>query len=456
MIRFLKKLTVTQIFEFLLTLVLLGVILNVYIKSAFSITHGNIFSLYKDMLILLFIVFSIATFSIKTNSMSLNNYDLLFLCFLMFGLFQIINNYVTTNSLISGIYKFRRYLLTYVLYFCFVSFFKINSKYFDIAIKIAKLIVVISFLWSITESLAVNTKIIPIASITSFLRTSIILENDALYQVSHKGENYLPRTYGVIADVSLSGVFYLIGLMAFAPESIQKNKTKDTMFILLGITAILTSTSKTALFLLFVISPFMLSIKSRKSKYFKILILLLACATFMLYNKTIAFRGMVDATIFTAVPVYIEQLQSDISNASLFEILFGRGYDVKREELLLLGLQGTVDENFNWGNDLLFVNILMMWGIIGFVMYATIFIFYPLVLFYKAKSTFIKGTSLSVIVAGLSSVHNNAIFHSGIDIIVCLFLACMSYAYYKDKPSKNKQLISGCEKSCLVIPVANT
>ncbi|MBF0343297.1 MAG: hypothetical protein HQL06_03615 [Nitrospirae bacterium] len=310
-----------------------------------------------------------------------------------------------------------------------------NSKYFDIAIKIAKLIVVISFLWSITEFLAVNTKVVPIESIISFLNTPMIINNNGNYQFFYQTEGYLPRTYGVIADVSISGVFYLIGLMAFVPESIQKSHIKNTMFILIGIIAILTSTSKTALLLLAVILPFGVLIESRKSKYVIFLNLLLISGILITYKNSMTFKNMIDEMIFKAIPFYLDQLNSFFSDASLFEILFGRGYDFTEEELLLLGLQNEVDTTIiHWGSELFMVNIFIMWGIIGFVMYSVTFIFYPMILFYRSKSALIKGTSLSVIVAGLSSVHYNAIFHSGIDIIVCLFLACMSYMYYKAKP----------------------
>ena len=426
----LKQIKASQIYICLLTVVIIGTIWNVYIKSLFGITSGNIFCIYKDMLFIIFIAFALITFLIRPMLFYINKYDLIYIIFIIYSFIHILITYYYTNSLTIGIYKFRSYFIAYIMYLCFVFFFKMDSKYFCITVKLIKSVIVLSFVWAIAEAILINTKIIPIQSIILFLETSVPL-GQPLYQISHNGVNYLPRTYGILADTSVSGIFYLIGFMAFMPESLNKLNNKNKLFILLGIIAIFVSFSKTALFLLIIILSFVTLTNKKNKIYLMAFNLLLICTVLITYNYHTEFKNMIDTMLFKWVPVYIERLQYFLLNASVMNLLFGSGYDVQKESLILLGLLNSTDITIvPLGSELFFVSIFIMWGFIGFIVYLLFFFFYPLLFYFKNKDILIKGMSMAVISGGLSSVHYNAIFHTGVDILVCLFAACLSYRYH--------------------------
>jgi len=302
----------------------------------------------------------------------------------------------------------------------------------------------VSFIWSIGEFILVNADIISPKTITTFLSKAIT--NPEVYPYG----SVIIRGYGVMADVISSGVFYIIGLTVFLPVMIYRQDLKAKLFVFLGISGVVYSLSKTAWALLFFVLLMMLLYHKNKRKLlimFLIVAVLEVCSLSGIYaikttvsntsiNRYFIFltgvlKDNVNAFFSIAVYRYINHL-FDFLDGSITAILFGHGYDISFKESKLFNIK-NIDE-FSWsiGVGIFFVTLLRQLGIIGILLYFLIFIILPLVIYFKNNnSLIINGIALSIVVAGLSSIHSNSIFRSGINVLVCFLLASLSVMYYE-------------------------
>lgn len=425
-----RRLTSPGLFECWVTLIIVTLVIGVYIRALLNITPGSPLALYRDGIIITFLYFSVCTLLLKLRSIVRNKMDVLFFIFILFGLFEILWTYYLTGSLFIGIFRFRLYLLVYFMYFPFVYFFRERPDRFYNLLKTLKITFAIAFIWTIVEFILINTNIVSAEAISSFLAKGTDGCGVSVYS-NFLGRYDILRGYGIIAHVVNAGVFCVIGLVLFLPILLERWNFEACHYIFLGIAAVVCSFGKTAwLLLLFVLWTVALCYKSKKC-FLPILMLLSVVILSLIYMAL----PSVESTTDILSTVYLASLQ-DLLNASLIEKVFGFGYEVHPGDMVTFGINGGNQFSLTVGNEVFLVALFRQWGALGIILYLTIFIIMPITVFLKSRDFLVSGMALAIVVAGLSSVHYNAIFKSGVNIITCLLLAGLSVLHYDSKSKR--------------------
>jgi hypothetical protein len=418
---------------------------------------------------------------LKYKNIITNKLDIIFLAFIAYGIFEIFWTYYQTEHLYISIFRFRLWFFPFLLYFSFRYF--LNEGVVTGILKTVKLIILISFLWTVGEFLLTSFGVVSPKTITAFLSKTILTPQ--IYTYGSFPEAYLIRGYGLMADVHFSGVFNVIGLIIFIPQILDRWNVKDKLFVLLGISGVIYSLSKTAWVLLFFVLLTMLLYQKNK-RYLVIMLLVLAIleiyslsfmysatatpatatpatatpATATPATATPAIATPAIATPATATPlrgvvnilvesimgtegffssvgfIYKNYLSKYLLDSSLTEMFFGYGYYITFHEAELFHL--NINPKY-YGEyiHITLISLLRQFGIIGIILFTTTFILIPLRIYFKTGNLLGKGIALSVAVAGLSALNFDSIFRSGINVLVCFLLASLSVMHYESLDKKD-------------------
>lgn len=429
-----KSFTTSWLFQYWVTLIIVTLVIGVYIRALLNITPGSPLALYRDGIIITFLHFSVCTLLLQFKSVIRNKMDIMFFIFILFGLFEILWTYYLTDSLFIGVFRFRLYFPVYLMYFPFVYFFREWPTTFHYTLKAVKIIFAVSFIWAISEFILINARIIPVEAVSSFLERGMTGAGSSNY--SNLGGYFtIIRGYGIIAHVVNSGIFCVIGLTIFLPIMLERWNFNARLYMFLGIAAVVCSFGKTAwLLLLFVFFTMLIGQKKRRFFFATLLLSSVALLSYMYLNFP-NFRGTIDPTINKVSTVCLTSLH-DFSNASLIKKVFGFGYEVHSGDIATFGLSKGSEFSLTVGSEVFLVALFRQWGALGIILYLTIFIIMPITVFFKSRDFLVSGMALAIVVAGLSSVHYNAIFKSGVNIITCLLLAGLSVLHYDSKSKR--------------------
>tara|TARA_B110000008_G_scaffold66848_1_gene67475 strand:- start:395 stop:976 length:582 start_codon:yes stop_codon:yes gene_type:complete len=173
--------------------------------------------------------------------------------------------------------------------------------------------------------------------------------------------------------------------------------------------------------------------KSSRLIYF-LIALILSVFFYILYFNQESLRGSTDATIFHWLPIYYSSLIDFIDSASFSQIVFGGGYSIHGEAFKNYGINLSNPKALMVGNEVFFIALFKQFGIIGMLFYVVGFMYIPLLIFInKANNPSVRGVALAILIAGISSIHYNAIFRNGVNILVVFGLAYISYALDSQK-----------------------
>ncbi|KPJ66483.1 MAG: hypothetical protein AMJ43_08050 [Coxiella sp. DG_40] len=413
-----QKIPARDVFRYLIIIIFLVLIGEIYIEAILGIRPQTIAGLYKDAFIFLILFLFICTSLLKYKKIINTEIDFLMFLFICYCVFEILLTYWLKDSLLLGIYKFRMYFLVYVLYFPFVY---ILRSYKDIELGIFRFIFILSiilFIWAIVECILVNTGVLPFETIASFLKIS--LGHIDIRQYGIGPGKLITRGYGILGSVITSGVLYVILFTIFLP-SILLNKDKHyRSYILLGIAAIVLSFCKTAwLLLLFML--FVLSI-ALKSRNLKTSFVILTGIVLYMYLALDWFRESINQAL-EDVPITASRI-SDFLNNNLVILLFGVGYEFSGQTVVFTT---TKEMSVIRESGIFFWHIFGQFGILGLLLYSLIFLIVPIRIAIKKPDPIIKGAALAVVVAGLSSIHLPAIFGNGVNVVTCFLLAYLSF-----------------------------
>lgn len=410
----LSRILAIDVFRLLFAFAFVNSILGAFVKALLGIGPGSFAAIYTDMLCFIIVLFSISALCLRFKRVIKNKLDVVFLLFMLFALFEILWTYYLTGSLFVGAFRYRLYFLAYLLYFPLKYFFGERRDYLQSNMIFIRIIILLAFVWSITEYLLVNLGLVSIGTIQSVFLVSKLGANRSSY-----GE--IVRGFGPLGDVLLSGVFYVIGLAAFFPLMIRKKKY---WFLFLGITAVVISLAKTAWLLLLIIFAIMgiSSISNKKRFIYFFTLLVASCGLWFLYQNNLTIKGSIDATLIIKLPIYWSSLTSAFNGANVLHWLFGFGYETVE------AVRGMTQPELSLtvGNEIFFIALFKQFGVIGLFLYIWLFIAIPIRIFFRDDDLLVKGAALAVVISGLSSLHYNAIFFNGPNILTCFLLAYIS------------------------------
>jgi hypothetical protein len=407
-------------------LIVIIIIMDVWIKALFNISGGSIFSIYKDILIM-FLLFLFFGFTV-TNPRNIirNKIDYFVFYYILYAVFELMWTYYNTESFIIGIVRFRLYFLIYFLYFYFRYMSQSYLDYMPRLLKFTYKMIAFIFIWTILEFLLTSFGAITTKEISVFLERGSGVLSTSSYNLSGLGTFH--RGFGITASILLNGILCVTGLaMLMITESSVKQNISRKLLLFAGFVAVFVSGAKTAWLLLLIILAMLVLFNRNRWLYFSIA-LFMCIVFFNVYINFESIRGSIDGTIIRTIPKYYFSLVKFIGDSSIFQILFGGGYSIHANALALYNIEISNKGSLSVGNEVFIIALFKQFGVIGMLFYFVGFIYMPLMVFKdKYSGNIVRGLCLGVLIAGISSIHYNAIFRSGVNILVVFSLAYISY-----------------------------
>lgn len=414
-------------------LAVIFIIMDVWIKACFNIAGGSIYALYKDMFTIFLIALTVGLVVTNPKRIVRNKIDYFVLLYIVYAAFELLWTFYNSGSFISGVVRFRLYFLVFILYFFFRYLSLSYVDYMPRMLHFIYKVIAFIFAFTILEFVLVHFDIISSNAIASFLERGSGTRTTYSYDIV--GYGLVQRGFGVAASILLNGVMCVVGLaMIMFTESGGKRSILGKLLLFAGVIAVIISGAKTAWLLLFVIFVMMaMFTKSSRLVYFSIT-LILSVSFYSLYVNVSSIRGSTDATIFHWLPVYYSSLSDFIDSSSFSQILFGKGYSIHANAFQNYGVILSNQKALMVGNEVFFSALFKQFGIIGMLFYVVGFMYIPLLIFInKANDPSVRGVALAILIAGISSIHYNAIFRNGVNILVVFGLAYISCALDSQK-----------------------
>jgi len=277
------------------------------------------------------------------------------------------------------------------------------------------------FSFTIAEFILVSLGFVSSTDISSFISNGLGSDRTSSYV---SGNYIINRGFGASGSIVIGGILNVVCLAFIFPSSAfsYKKRVYDKLLLIMGCTSVVLSMSKTA-WLLLMITIVMMSIKL-KSKLWTLLIASMFIFLIIYSYLTVDWlRGTINGTLVKTIPLYVMSLIELINHSSFWQLLFGWGYAVDPTGAKAIGFIYNSSTSLTVGNEVFFVSILKQFGLIGIAIYFVGFIYMPYIAFFNKNSDFIKqGAALALLIAGLSSIHYNAIFRDGVNILACISL----------------------------------
>jgi len=416
-------------------LAVIFIIMDVWIKACFNIAGGSFYALYKDIFTIFLIALTVGLVVTNPKRIVRNKIDYFVLLYIVYAAFELLWTFYISESFIIGVVRFRLYFLVFILYFYFKYLALSYVDYMPRMLHFIYKVIAFIFAFTILEFVLVHFDIISPNAIASFLERG----SGTLTTYSYSAGDYVfHRGFGVAASILLNGVMCVVGLaIIMFTESGGKRSISGKLMLFAGVIAVIISGAKTAWLLLFVIFVMMGMFTKSSSRsrliYFSI-VLILSVSFYSIYVNVGGISRSIDATIFRAIPAYYYSLIGFIDSSSFSQILFGGGYSIHEGAFKNYGIDISNAKALIVGNEVFFVALFKQFGIIGMLFYVVGFIYIPLLIFInKANNPSVRGVALAVLIAGISSIHYNAIFRNGVNILVVFGLAYISYALDSQK-----------------------
>ena len=402
------------------------IIMDVWIKALFNISGGSIYSVYKDVFIIVLLTLLTGFAVVNPKNIVRNKIDLFVLFYTLYAIFELVWTYYNAGSFIIGAVRFRLYFLVFFLYFYFrylsLSYFDYMPRMLSFAYKV----IAVVFVWTILEFLLMSLDLVTPKEIASFLERGSGVLTTYSYNLGDFG--IFHRGLGVAASALLNGVVCVTGLaMVMFSDPHDRHNVARRLLLIAGFVAVILSGAKTAWLLLLVI-VMMMGIYSKSRSLYLSIALVMSVAGFVVYKNIGSISGSVDATIFKAIPLYYFSLVDFIDNATFSQVLLGGGYSIHQNAFAKYGVEIINQNALVVGNEVFLIEIFKQFGVVFVLLYLIGFIYIPLMVsINKRIDAPVRGAALAVLIAGVSSIHYNAIFRSGVNMLVVFGLAYLSY-----------------------------
>jgi hypothetical protein len=400
---------------------------NVLIKAFFSISPGSPAATLKDIYIFFLLLLAMGFISLhKFNIKKITLIDKIMFLFLVYAIYQVFRTYMLIDNLFIPLFRFRLYFISTLLYF--ILRFSLQLKNFILIYKWIIILFFISFLYGTIEGISLTFIPEIRGPYIDFLRRSVTIMPDWV------GREWLffYRSPGVAGEMVYSGVFYLIGAALILPyigkgfKEIPYTKISLKLFLVLSLSAVFLSTSKTA-WALFIIGLFFLGVFNKKYRLPFILfgIMLLIFIKYI-YFLSEDFSRSVNMYFYDITVQYLSRLNEVLTDSPFL----GFGYEVYSTEINLHDINvGLSDysKSMGLGSEFFFGSWFWQFGLLGSLLYIVVYFIIPIFYFARNKSTLIeRGLAFAILIAGLSSVHYAAIINSGANVIVWFSLAFLA------------------------------
>jgi hypothetical protein len=415
------------------------IIMDVWIKASFNIPGGSIYAVYKDIFTIFLIVLTGGFVVTNPKRIVRNKIDYFVLLYLVYAAFELIWTFYLSESFIVGVVRFRLYFLLFVLYFYFKFLALTYVDYMSRMLHFIYKVITFIFAFTILEFVLTNFDIVSPITISSFLERGSGTLSPSSYSLGNYGSFH--RGLGVLGSILLNGVLCVVGLaMIMFINSGGNRNFSGRLLVFAGVIAVLVSGAKTAWLLLFVIFVMMALFSKSRLIYFSIVLILFVVGYIIIVNVE-SIRVSTESTIFHAIPAYYYSLTGFLDSASILQILFGGGYSIHEGAFKNYSIDISNANALMVGNEVFFVALLKQFGIIGMLFYVVGFMYIPLLIFInKATDPSVRGVALAVLITGISSIHYNAIFRAGVNILVIFGLAYISYAL--DRKRNAQKIVS--------------
>lgn len=401
---------------------------DVIIKAFFSIPPGSPAAILKDIFAFSLLLLAMGFISLnKFNKKKIILIDKIMFLFLAYAIFQVFWTYMLIENLFIPIFRLRLYFISMLLYF--ILRFSLQLKNFILIYKWIIILFFISFLYGTIEGLSLTFIPEIREPFLDFLRKSIPIRG-----VDWVGRKWLffYRPPGVSGEMIFSGIFYLVGAALILPftgkglKEIPFTKISLKLFLVLSLSAVFLSTSKTA-WALFIIGLFFLGVFNDKYRLpFILLGVMLLIFIKYVYFSSEEFAGSVNGFFYDLDVQYLQRLNEVLTDRPFL----GFGYEVYSTEIKLhdIGIgYGDISRSMGLGSEFFFANWLWQFGLLGSLLYIVVYFIIPIFYFARNKSTLIeKGLAFAILMAGLSSVHYPVIIRSGVNVIVWFSLAFLA------------------------------
>lgn len=401
-------------------------VFDVIIKAFFSVSPGSSAALLKDVFVFSLFLLAMGFISLdKFNNKKIVLIDKIMFIFFAYAIFQVIRTYMLIDNVYIPLFRFRLYFFSMFLYF--ILRFSLQLKNFILIYKWVITMFFIAFLYGTIEGLSLTYIPEIRGPYIDFLAKSITIREDWM------GRTWwlFYRPPGVSGEMYYSGLLYLVGVALVLPfigkglKEIPFTKISLKLFLVLSLSAVFLSTSKTA-WALFIIGLFFFGVFNDKYRLpFIVLGVMLSIIVGHIYFSSEDFTSSVNGFFYDLTTQYLPRLNEVLTGKPFL----GFGYETYTTEMKLhdIGGYGDISMNMGLGSEFFFANWLWQFGFFGIVLYIVVYFIIPIFYFTRSKSTLIeKGLTFAILMAGLSSVHYPVIIRSGVNVIVWFSLAFLA------------------------------